>query len=195
MSFLLGLTGSIGMGKTTTAKMFAEAGVPVWDADAAVHRLYHGGAAVAPMKAAFPKAVQDGVVLRDRLKSIIASNATALGKIEGIVHPLVAADRQEFIHETDADILLFDIPLLYETGADAWLDAVVVVTAPAEMQRQRVLARDGMTEDQFALIRARQLPDAEKRKRADFVIETVTLDAAHAAVEDVIAQIRGKQDA
>ncbi len=195
MSFLLGLTGSIGMGKSTTAAMFADAGVPVWDADAAVHQLYDGGAAVGPMTKHFPTAVQNGVVSRDALKSIIAQDDTALKAIETIVHPLVAANRQAFIDEHDDPILLFDLPLLFETGAEAWLDAVVVVTAPEDVQRQRVLNRPGMTEDQFRMILSRQTPDAEKRKKADYLIETLTLDAARRAVDTVISQIRDQIDA
>lgn len=194
MTVTLGLTGSIGMGKTTTARMFAEEGVPVWDADAAVHRLYAAdGAAVPPMAKAFPDAIVDGAVSRARLKTIISSDPSALTRIEDIVHPLVARDRAEFLARHDGDIVLFDIPLLYETGADRWLDAVVVVTAPPEVQRARVLARPGMTEDQLEAILARQIPDAEKRRRADHVIETVTLDAARRAVRDIIARITGRQ--
>ena len=195
MSFLLGLTGSIGMGKSTTAQMFADAGLPVWDADAAVHRLYNGGAAVAPLAKIFPKAVVDGVVSRDVLKAIIATDATALKKIEAVVHPLVAGDRHSFVASSKDDIVVFDIPLLFETGADAWLDAVAVVTAPADIQRKRVMARPGMTTEQFELILSRQTPDADKRERADYLIETLTLDAARAAVDDVIGRIRDKLNA
>ncbi|MBM1220730.1 dephospho-CoA kinase [Ponticoccus sp. SC2-23] len=197
MSLKLGLTGSIGMGKSTTAQMFAKEGIPVWDADAAVHRLYAvGGPAVRPMAEAFPDAIVDGAISRDRLKSIISADPTALARIEAIVHPLVAQDRSDFLDRHDADIILFDIPLLYETGADRWLDAVVVVTAPPEVQKARVLERPGMTEEQFDLIVARQMPDAEKRRRADYVIETLTLDAARDDVRKLIEQLRGaKPDA
>ncbi len=195
MTFCLGLTGSIGMGKSTTAQMFADAGIPVWDADAVVHALYDGGAAAEQIAKVFPNAVTDGAVSRDALKQIIASDKTALKTIEDIVHPLVAADRQAFIDDHQADILLFDIPLLFETNADAWLDAIVVVTAPAAVQRQRVMDRPGMTEEQFQMILSRQTLDAEKRDRADYIIETLTLDDARAGVEDVIRQIRGQQDA
>ncbi|WP_420857833.1 dephospho-CoA kinase [Marivivens marinus] len=193
MSWLLGLTGSIGMGKSTTAQMFRDEGIPVWDADAAVHRIYaKGGAAVAPVTAALPDAVVDGAVSRDALKTMIAKDAGVLKTLEQIVHPLVAADRARFRETETADILVFDIPLLFETGADSWLDSVLVVTAPAEVQRARVLDRPGMTEAQLETILDRQMPDAEKRARADNVIETLTLDSTRAAVRDLIAEIRGK---
>lgn len=191
MSFRLGLTGSIGMGKSTTARLFAEAGCAVWDADAAVHRLYaRGGAAVVPMQAAFPDAIVDGAVSRDRLKEIIGRDPTALKRIEQIVHPLVGQDRAAFIEIADSDILVFDIPLLFETGGDARMDAVAVVSVDADTQRERVLARGTMTEDQFQTIRAKQMPDAEKRARADYVIVTDSMDHAQQQVQDVIADIR-----
>lgn len=196
MTFRLGLTGSIGMGKSTTARLFAEQGCAVWDADAAVHRIYSsGGAAVAPMAAAFPDAIQDGAVSRDALKKIIAQDADALKRIEAIVHPLVAQDRADFTAQAQADILVFDIPLLFETGGEARVDAVAVVSTDADTQRARVLDRGTMTEDQFNAIRAKQTPDAEKRGRADYVILTDTIEHARAQVQDVIADIRKRMAA
>lgn len=191
MTFLLGLTGSIGMGKSTTARLFKEAGCAVWDADDAVHRLYaKGGAAVGPLQAMFPEAIEQGAVSRDRLKDILAQRPEALTDIETIVHPLVAKDRARFLDEITSEIAVFDIPLLYETGADSWLDAVVCVTVAPEIQRQRVLQRGSMTEAQFDTILAKQMPDAEKRARADYVIETDTLDHAGQQVQAVIADIQ-----
>lgn len=193
MTFRLGLTGSIGMGKSTTAKMFAEAGCAVWDADAAVHRLYsRGGKAVPAFERDFPEAVIDGEVSRAALKLIIGRDPTALKRIEEIVHPLVGEDRAEFIAKATADILVFDIPLLFETGGDTAMDAVATVSAPAEIQKQRVMDRGTMTEAQFEAIREKQMPDAEKRARADYVIETDTLDHARAQVQAVIDDIQGK---
>ncbi|MCT2539620.1 dephospho-CoA kinase [Sedimentimonas flavescens] len=191
--FLLGLTGSIGMGKSTTAQMFAEEGVPIWDADATVHALYApGGAAVAPIAAAFPGVVVDEAVDRARLREALQADKQALPRLESIVHPLTTASRSAFIAQhADADLILLDIPLMYETGADAACDAVLVVSAPPEVQRARVLARGQMSEEQLAMILSRQLPDAEKRARADHVIETLTLDQTRAAVRHLIAQIRG----
>ena len=189
--FRLGLTGSIGMGKSTTARMFAELGCAVWDADAAVHRLYaQGGAVVAPMEAAFPSAIRDGAVSREALRDIIEADQSALQKIEAIVHPLVRADRLEFSRTVDADIVVFDIPLLYETGSEDEFDAVACVFVPPEMQRQRVMERGTMTGAQLDLILAKQLPAEEKARRADFVIETDTLDHAREQVQSVVEQIR-----
>lgn len=189
--FLLGLTGSIGMGKSTTAELFFAENVPVWDADAAVHRLYAAlGAAAAPIAAIYPDAVKDGCVSREALKSIIAADPTALRKIESIVHPLVAADRTAFVVQTQSDLIVLDIPLLFENGTEATLSATLLVTAPAALQRARVLARPGMTEAHFQTILARQMPDAEKRKRATHIVETLDLASTTAYVKALIAHIR-----
>lgn len=190
--FRLGLTGSIGMGKSTTARLFAEAGIPVWDADATVHALYaRGGAAVPAVAAAFPEAVRDGMVDRDRLKTLLQRDESALSRLESIVHPLVQAARQSFVSaHAGADLVLLDIPLLYETGAETACDAVLVVTAAPEVQRARLLDRGQMTEAQLDLILSRQIPDAEKRRRADHVIETISLEHTRLAVQALIADIR-----
>ena len=189
--FLLGLTGSIGMGKSTTAAMFADLGIPVWDADAAVHRLYAEGGTAGPAIAALhPQAVVNGAVDRAVLKRWIAAEPTALYRLEQIIHPLVAADRAAFIAAQTADIILLDIPLLFETGADAGMDATLVVTAPPDVQRARTLARPGMTDALFATILARQMPDAQKRHRATHVIETTALAPTRAAVQSLLATIR-----
>lgn len=193
--FKLGLTGSIGMGKSTTARFFSELGCPVWDADAAVHRIYaKGGAAVAPISAALPDAIEDGAVSRDRLKELIAQDASVLSTIEKIVHPLVAQDRADFINETDAEILVFDIPLLFETGGDAAMDAVVCVSVSPELQRIRVLERGTMSEAQFEHIRSKQMPNEEKLALSDYVVETDTLDHARSQVEKIVKTIRGQLD-
>lgn len=193
MRFLLGLTGSIGMGKSTTAQMFRDVGVPVWDADAVVHALYaKGGAAVPVFTVELPASVIDGEVSRTALRDLIAENPTNLQKIEAIVHPLVAANRVAFLEEHTNELVLLDIPLLYETKADLWLDAVIVVTAPADMQRARVLDRGTMSESQFDLILTKQMPDAEKRARADYIIETVSMDDARAAVQKLVQQLKGE---
>ena len=192
MTHHLGLTGSIGMGKSTTAQMFRDAAVPVWDADASVHTLYaKGGAAVPLLGAVFPDAVIDGAVSRDKLKHIIANFPSDFAKIEHIVHPLVAADRRAFVANHDAPLLVFDIPLLFETGADSWLSSVLVVTVPPAVQRDRVLARPGMTAQHLDQILQRQMPDAEKRARADHVIETLTLDGTRVAVQELIGKLTG----
>ena len=191
MSFRLGLTGSIGMGKSTTAQMFVDAGCAHWDADAAVHRLYSkGGAAVDLMKEKFPEAVEMGAVSRTALKNIISANPEALKLIESIVHPLVAADRTDFIEKADADILVFDIPLLFETGGEKAMDAVAVVYVSDEVQQERVMARGTMTLDQFMAIKSKQMPASEKCTRADFVIETDTLEHARAQVHHIVEQIK-----
>ena len=196
MTHLLGLTGSIGMGKSTTADMFRDAGVPVWDADAAVHRLYDvGGAAVGPIGKVFPSAVIDGAVSRAALKDVLHTDPSHLKTLENIVHPLVKADRDAFITEQTGPLALLDIPLLFETGADTWLDTVLVVSAPADVQAARVMARPGMTQDTFDMILGRQMPDAEKRARADVVIETLTLDDTRRAVQNLIFDLTGKSHA
>ncbi len=189
--FRLGLTGSIGMGKTTTAQMFVDEGCALWDADAAVHRLYaKGGAAVAPIRKIFPDAIQDDAISRDALRRIVGADPDALQKIEAVVHPLVAADRAEFVETADAEIIVFDIPLLFETGGDAQMDAVACVSIPPEIQEQRVLARGTMTRADFEKIRAKQMSNAEKCARSDFVIMTDTVEHARAQVQDVVRQIR-----
>lgn len=189
--FKLGLTGSIGMGKSTTARLFADAGCSVWDADAAVHRLYaKGGAAVRPMEALFPDAISDGSVDRGALRSIIVKRQDALRMIEGIVHPLVRDDRAQFAANADTDVIVFDIPLLFETGGEAEMDAVACVTVSPEKQEERVMERGTMTREQFAAIRAKQMQNDDKCARSDFVIETDTLEHARAQVHDVLEQIR-----
>ena len=191
---LIGLTGSIGMGKTTTARLFADAGVPVWDADAAVHHLYApGGAAVPEIARLRPDAVGPTGVDRQALKAWIAEDDTALPAIEHIVHPLVAADRAEFIAAADAPAIVLDIPLLFETGADADMDLTVVVSTDADTQRARVLARGSMTEADFEAILTRQVPDAEKRARADYVIITDTIEHARAQVRAVLDDLTRRQ--
>ena len=191
---VLGLTGSIGMGKSTTARMFADAGAWVWNADDAVHRLYaEGGAAVGPIGEAFPGAVVDGAVNRDRLAEALGRDETAFKRLEAIVHPLVAAGRIDDLARAEAEgfaLAVLDIPLLFETGGDRAVDAVVVVTADAAIQRERVLARPGMTEARLEAILARQTPDAEKRARADFVIDTGRgLKAARARVDEIVRTV------
>ena len=194
--FRLGLTGSIGMGKTTTAQMFAAEGVPVWDADDAVHRLYgQGGAAVEPVRDLSPESVSEGRIDRAALRNWLSGDPDRLARLEAVVHPLVARDRASFLASTSAPIVLLDIPLLYETGGDTECDAVVVVTVPEEVQRARVLARPDMTEAHLAAILARQIPDAEKRARADHVIETLNLEDARRQVQDILAEIRSRLDA
>jgi len=193
MTVRLGLTGSIGTGKSTTAQMFRDLGVPVWDADATVHRLYAaGGAAVAPVAALVPEAAKDGALDRTRLKDAIGTDPDLLRRIEAIVHPLVADDRAAFVAaHAAAPLIVLDIPLLYETGAEAQVDAVLVVTTDPETQAARVLARPGMTGALFDQIRARQVPDAEKRARADHLIETKTLAQTRADVADLVQQLKG----
>lgn len=192
---LVGLTGSIGMGKSTVGAMFAGAGAPVFDSDAAVHALYApGGAAVAPVEAAFPGVTRDGAIDRAELSKRVVGNEQAIRALEAIVHPLVAQERFAFLdrqQEAGTEVVIFDIPLLFEGGGGEGLDAVVVVSAPADVQRARVLARPGMTLEKFEAILARQTPDAEKRARADYVIDTGgSLDATRAQVSAVLDAIR-----
>lgn len=196
---LIGLTGSIGMGKTETAKMFGKLGMPVYDADAAVHRLYEPrGAAVAEIAAAFPDCIVDGRVDRGRLGFRVAGDAEALRRLEGIVHPLVAREQQEFLRkaaDAGADMVVLDIPLLLETGGHARVDAVVVVSAPESVQHARVLERPGMSQDKLDGILARQMPDAEKRAKAHFVVETDKgLEHAFAQVNEIVRTLRARQE-
>jgi dephospho-CoA kinase len=190
--FVLGLTGSLGMGKSTTAKMFAEEGIPVHDADAVVHSLYEGAAA-APIEAAFPGTTSGGRVDRARLGTRVLGDAAALRQLEAIVHPLVADARERFLAEAEcsgASVALLDIPLLYETGGEKRCDAVVVVSAPAEVQRQRAFERSEMSEGKFQAILAKQMPDAQKRARADFVVDTSRgFDAAREQVREILGKV------
>ena len=191
MTFKLGLTGSIGMGKSTTAQMFAELGIPVWDADAAVHKLYStGGAAVLAIQEVYPEAIEHGEVSRPVLKGLIQSNENVLRELERIVHPLVAADRQNFIETSDTDIVLLDIPLLFETNGDKHMDAIACVNIEPETQRERVLQRGSMTEEQFEQILSKQLPNDVKCSQSDFVIQTDNLDHAKEQVAHIIELIR-----
>ncbi|TIV95293.1 MAG: dephospho-CoA kinase [Mesorhizobium sp.] len=195
---VLGLTGSIGMGKSTTAKMFTDAGVPVHDSDETVHRLYAGQAAPL-VEAAFPGTTKAGVVDRARLAEKVLGDPAALKTLEAIIHPLVRADADAFLglhRAAGAPIAVLDIPLLFETGGRGRVDKVVVVTAPAEVQRARVLERPGMSEEKFAAILAKQVPDAEKRRQADFIVDTGQgFDAARAAVKAIIAELSGEKSA
>lgn len=191
---ILGLTGSIGMGKSATAQMFRHCGIPVHDADAAVHDLY-AGAAVAPVEQAFPGVARRGVIDRAELGKRVLNNPEALKKLESIVHPLVRTQEKAFLEKaraSGASLVVLDVPLLFETGQDDRCDAIAVVSAPAEMQRARVLARDGMTEEKFQSILAKQMPDAEKRRRADFIIDTSQgFAAAEKSVQDIIRTLTG----
>ncbi|WP_340300077.1 dephospho-CoA kinase [Roseobacter sp. HKCCD5988] len=194
MSFLLGLTGSIGMGKSTTADMFREAGVPVWDADATVAKLYaKGGAAVAPLSALNMGLIQNDAVDRVALKNWVKIDPNALNRLESLIHPLVAADRAKFIDDhAEQSLIVCDIPLLYETGADQWLDAVLVVTTDAQTQKARVMARAGMDPELFDQILVRQMPSSEKTARADYVIETNSFEGARKAVHDLINDLTAR---
>lgn len=192
---VLGLTGSIGMGKTTAAKMFAEMGVPTYSADDAVHRLYAGRAAPLIEKA-FPGTVTNGIVDRQNLSAKVLGNPEALKQLEAIVHPLVRQEEAAFMdkaNKEEADIVLLDIPLLFETGAEQRLDKIVVVSAPAEIQRQRVLARPEMNAQKLESILARQMPDAQKRERADYIIDTSgSFEETRRQIENIIKNLRGK---
>lgn len=192
--FVLGLTGSIGMGKSTTAQMFRDLLVPVWDADQTVADLYaKGGAAIDGLKALDPHYVANGAADRDAIKAAIGGNPDVLTQIEAIVHPLVRASRQDFLTQhLHSDLVVLDIPLLFETDTQDQVDAVLVVTAPPDVQRERVLARGTMSEDMYQAILAKQLPDAEKRERADYVIETLTLEATKADVTSLVEDLRAK---
>ena len=190
--FVLCLTGSLGMGKSTAAKFFAEAGVPVHDSDAVVHALYEGEA-VAAIEAAFPGTTADGKVDRGKLAAKVIDDKAALARLEAIVHPLVAKARDKFLADAQANgapVVVLDIPLLFEIGGSASCDAVVVVSAPAEVQRARALARPGMSEEKFASLLAKQMPDAEKRARADFIVDSSQgLDHSRAQVHDILAAV------
>jgi dephospho-CoA kinase len=188
---VLGLTGSIGMGKSTTANLFMEAGVPVYDADAAVHRLYESEA-VAAIEAAFPGTTTDGKVDRNRLSARVVHDSAAMKKLENIVHPMLGASRQKFLQDAErsgAPVAVVDVPLLFETGGEKRVDAVVVVTTSPELQRERILARPNMTAEKLDAILARQMPDAEKRKRAHFVVDTSHgLDPVRARIRDILTE-------
>ncbi|MDZ5697407.1 dephospho-CoA kinase [Chelativorans sp. M5D2P16] len=192
---VLGLTGSIGMGKSTTARMFAEEGVPVHDSDAAVHRLYAGEAAPVVEKL-FPGTVVDGAVDRTRLTRAVVGKPDALKALEDLIHPMVRRDADRFVADhrrKGTPLVLLDIPLLFETGGENRVDKIVVVTAPHEVQRERVLSRPGMTEEKFAAILKRQVPDEEKRRRADFIIDTsLGMYAARLAVRDIVGQLTAR---
>lgn len=195
---LIGLTGSIGMGKTETAKMFARLCVPVYDADAAVHELYQkGGAAVAPIKEAFPGVVVDGSVDRAKLSERVIGDLEEIKRLEAIVHPLVGQAQIDFLlacESQDADMVVLDIPLLFETGGEGRVDVTVVVSAPFEVQRDRVLARPGMTEKKFEAILEKQVPDTEKRAKADYVVDTSKgLDHAFEQVMKVVQDLKGRK--
>jgi dephospho-CoA kinase len=193
MTFKLGLTGSMGMGNSTTARMFTDLGCALWDADAAVHRLYaKGGLAVPLMEQAFPGVIEDGAVSRERLKELISQDKSVLKQIEAIVHPLVSTDRLAFLKNSAADITVLDIPLLFETGSDAEMDAVAVVTINIKEQKRRLMERARMTPDQVKAILEMQDPDAEKRAKADYVIEADTLEHARAQVQSVVEYIRAR---
>ncbi len=194
---IIGLTGSIGMGKSETAAMFRRLGVPVFDADAVVHELYDtGGAAVAPVAAQFPDAVRDDRIDRQKLATLVLNDTEAIAVLEDIVHPLVRRREIRFLENARTagkDIVVLDIPLLFESGGEGRVDKIVVVSAPQPVQRARVLARPGMTEAKYDAIVGKQMPDREKRERADYVVDTsVSLDDAFAQVSRIVAQLRGQ---
>lgn len=193
MTYRLGLTGGIGMGKSTTADIFRDLGHPVWDADEAVHRLYsRGGAAVVPVAAKFPDALVDGAVNRQCLNIALKNTPDALGVLESIVHPLARQDRQNFLNQhKDNPLAVMDIPLLFESGSEDEMDGVAIVSIDAKTQYDRVMARPDMTEEKFRMIFSRQMPDAEKRAKADWIISTSDPVTARAAVERICAEITG----
>jgi dephospho-CoA kinase len=198
MMYLIGLTGSIGMGKTQTAALFEEEGVPRYDADAAVHGLYEvGGAAVGPIGELFPEAVRDGAVDRAALGRIVLKDGAKLAALEKMVHPLAGATQVDFLNAqmaAGATHVLLDIPLLFETGGHEFVDCVVVVSAPADIQRARVLERPGMTEEKFADILAKQVPDSDKRAAADFIVDSsVSVADAHRQVKEILAAVRDRK--
>jgi dephospho-CoA kinase len=194
MSYRLGLTGSIGMGKSTTAAILLQYGVPVWDADGAVHRLYSaGGAAVAPIAALCPDALVNAGLDRAKLRAAITADPDLLQKIQDIVHPLVAADRADFIAKTQDEIIALDIPLLFEIGADTLCDGIIVVTTSPQEQRRRVLAR-GLPEADFQMILSKQMPDVEKRARATWVVDTQSVEHVTAEIGRILAEIRSQNE-
>lgn len=196
--FLIGLTGSIGMGKTQTATLFEEEGVACYDADAAVHKLYEkGGAAVAPVGALVPEAIVDGAVNRDVLGQAVLKDRNKLKELEAIVHPLVGKAQMDFFEaqiEAKQEMVLLDVPLLFETGGDGYVDTVIVVSAPADIQRARVLARPGMSAERFEDILSKQVPDEEKRARAEFIVDSsISIEDARRQVRAILAQIKGRE--
>ena len=196
MTLFFGLTGSIGMGKSTTAQMFRDLDVPVYDSDATVHALYSGRAA-APIEADFPGTTRNGEVDRTELSKYVVGNETAMKKLEAIVHPLVREEELKFrqtVIDAGEPLAILDIPLLFETGGEKRVDGIVVVTAPADVQRERVLARDGMTEEKFEAILQRQVPDAEKRSKADYVVDTSKgMDWARQEVAKIVDEVVNQQ--
>lgn len=196
--YLIGLTGSIGMGKSLTASLFQEEGVPCYDADAAVHRLYEkNGAAVKPIGALVPEAIIDGVVDRAILGQHVLKDAAKLKALEAIVHPLAGQEQMQFMLDNEAaktPSVVLDVPLLFENGGDKYVDSVVVVSAPFELQRKRVLARPGMSEERFQDILSKQVPDDEKRARAEFIVDSsISIEDARAQVRAILASIKGRK--